>query len=167
MTIGANDRRTRVEGNGSTTEFSYDFPIVEDTELHVYLIDANGDETRQTLNTHFTVTTKTATGGKYTMVTAPAATESLVAHGVTPAEQSYDPTSTQTYSPGALMAAIDRLMKICQENRRDLDYVLKYKIGTDNYGLTGAGGVPDPDTAGDRLESETATNPPTYSWEAS
>jgi len=167
MTTNHSDRRTSTGGDGTNLIFSYGFKVIEQTQLGVYEVSATNVATLKVLATHYTVSgVGQANGGNVTFVAgqAPAAGTTVVIHGETPVSQTYDPTATQVYNASALMAILDKLAQTIQENRRDLDYCLKYRVGSANYNKTNEGGVPDPSVAGKQLEASVIANPPTYIW---
>jgi len=167
MTVTTNLRRTSTGGDGSNLIFSYNFKISESTELGVFLVNASNVSTRQTLNTDYTVQgVGQANGSTITFTIAPAATDKVLIHGETPTAQAYDPTAVQVIDVSALMAQLDKQVQMIQELTRDLGYVIKWRVGTNNFNLTLDGGVPDPAVAGTFLEADTITNPPDFEWSA-
>lgn len=78
MTLPSEISRWEYLGNGSTTAFDYTSKILDQDDLKVYIV-VDGVATLQTITTHYTVSNVgEAGGGKVTMVTAPAAGETLL-----------------------------------------------------------------------------------------
>lgn len=71
-------RQAGQSGTGAQTAFTYSFRILDEDDIGVYIEDANGDSTLQTITTHYTVAgVGDAGGGTITFVTAPADTETV------------------------------------------------------------------------------------------
>ena len=98
MTISEQTPRSGpYNGDDATVAFAYSFLIDDEGELVVVLADVNGDETTQTITTHYTVSgVGNNTGGTVTMVTAPATGETLSIR--------HDTSDRVAFMPGVLLA---------------------------------------------------------------
>lgn len=87
-------RETLFTGDGSTTEFVFTFPIIDTSDIEVWLrTTATGSQTQQTETTHYSISATNnnfVSGGTVTMVTAPASTQKLLLLRATPQTQSSD-----------------------------------------------------------------------------
>ena len=64
MTISSTTVKNSYDGDGSTTTFTYQFKIFQDSDIQVIIRAANGTETTKTITTHYTVTgAGVSTGG--------------------------------------------------------------------------------------------------------
>lgn len=135
MTVDANDRLSGpYSGNGVTTAFAYDFRVEANTELRVILRDGDGVDTTQTLTTHYTVSgVQVDGGGNVTFVTAPASGEKVIIEGVKPLTQTVEYTNNDRFPYDSHQAAIDKLSRITQELRRDVDRAVKFPHGETTY----------------------------------
>lgn len=89
MTISTTTNRYSYAGNGVTQAFAYSSKFLANSDLVVLLVDEDGVETVQTLNTDYTVTgAEAANGGTVTFTSAPSSDYSVVIYG--------DPAPTQT-----------------------------------------------------------------------
>lgn len=69
MTVNTTTDRARFDGNGAQTVFPYTFPILEDSDLEVRLIDSAGEVTILTIDTNYTVSgAGTDVGGNVTTI---------------------------------------------------------------------------------------------------
>lgn len=84
-------RESLFTGDGSTTAFAFTFPIVNTSDIEVWLrTTATGAQTQQTETTHYSVSATNnnyTSGGTVTMVTAPASTQKLLILRATPQTQ--------------------------------------------------------------------------------
>lgn len=117
MTVSTTNNRIAYSGNGVTVAFSFPNKFLANADLVVVLVvDATDVETTQTITTHYTVTgAGDAAGGTVTMLTAPAAGETLVIYR--------DPVITQTVDlvdndplpvESGIETPLDKLTLICQ-----------------------------------------------------
>jgi len=117
MTISSQDARTGpYNGNGSTTEFAYDFKVIDQAHLVVTLKDSSDVETVQTITTHYTVAgVGDAGGGTITMVTPPASGETLTLSRAVPLTQEVDLANRGGVQPEVLETAYDKLTQALQD----------------------------------------------------
>lgn len=117
MTISNQDARSGpYNGNDSTTEFSYDFRILDQGHLVVTLTNSAGVETVQTITTEYTVSgVDAAGGGLVTMVTPPATGETLTISRAVPLTQEVDLVNRGGVQPEVLEKAYDKLTQALQD----------------------------------------------------
>ena len=109
MTINTESTKRIYDGNGTTTDFDYDFKIFVDTDLLVTLIDAAGNETVQVLNTDYTVTGEGfEAGGKVKFTSAPAAGVTVLIQSDVPYTQPTDFKNQGRFFPETHENAFDR-----------------------------------------------------------
>lgn len=137
MTVDVNDRLDGpYSGNDVTVAFAYTFRIEANTELRVILRSAAGVDTTKTLTTHYTVSgVGVDGGGNVTFVTAPATGEKVIIEGVKPKTQTVNYTETERFPYDSHQAGIDKLLRIDQEQQRDIDRTVKYPHGETVYRL--------------------------------
>lgn len=109
MTINTESTKRIYSGNGTTTDFDYDFKIFVDTDLLVTLIDAAGNETVQVLNTDYTVTGEGfEAGGKVKFTSAPAAGVTVLIQSNVPYTQPTDLKNQGRFFPETMENSLDR-----------------------------------------------------------
>ena len=70
MTVNTTTDRNLYDGTGSQFDFPYTFPVLQNADLEVRLIDADGVETVLVLDTDYTMTgAGTDEGGEVTIIT--------------------------------------------------------------------------------------------------
>ena len=79
MTVSSTTVKQSYSGNGSTSAFTYSFPINSTSELKVIIRSSTGTETTKTITTHYTVS-DTGSGGTVTFTSGniPASGETVV-----------------------------------------------------------------------------------------
>ena len=55
MTLSTTSNKVSFSGNGSTTVFAYNFKILANSDLKVFIRSATGTETLKTISTHYNV----------------------------------------------------------------------------------------------------------------
>ena len=128
MTLTTTISRNTFTGDGSTTEFAYQFRILASTDLKVYLrlIASPYTETLQSVTTHYTVAgVGDASGGTVTMVTAPSTSYQLVLIRAATTTQLTDYTANDSFPAETHEEALDRLAMIVQDQQEVLDRTLK------------------------------------------
>lgn len=104
------------QGNGSTQNFAIPFSFQNTSEIRVYLIDSDDEETLQTLTTHYTLTGGTLTQPTtVSMVTAPSSTETLRIQRSTSLTQETSYIQNGVFPAASHEAALDKLTQIMQE----------------------------------------------------
>lgn len=129
MTVSANDRLKTHTGDGSTTAFSYDFPISSDSEIRVTL-EVSGVQTVQTLTTHYTVAIGEGGTGTVTFVTAPADGSTIYFEGVTDITQTAEYVNADRFPAAAHEGSMDKLAKVLQEQAAKLSRAAIAPVGS-------------------------------------
>lgn len=116
MTITTTASRKIHSGNGVTTVFAYDFKIIDQTHIKVYL-DVAGVFTLQTLTTNYSVSGVGAPGGgNITFVTPPSSgTGNVVFVRDVPSTQTSDYLDGDRFPADTLETNLDRLTMLIQE----------------------------------------------------
>lgn len=126
MTINTESTKRIYSGNGTTTDFDYDFKIFVDTDLLVTLIDAAGNETVQVLNTDYTVTGEGfEAGGKVKFTSAPAAGVTVLIQSDVPYTQPTDLKNQGRFFPETHENAFDRATRQALQVSEKVDRALK------------------------------------------
>jgi hypothetical protein len=126
MTVSSLKTVISADGDGSTTEFPYDFKIFADGDLTVILRSAAGTETVQTLTTDYSVTNAgNASGGNVVFVTAPASGVTVLIRRDMDLTQSTDYTPNDPFPATSHEDALDRLTFIAQQQQEELDRSIK------------------------------------------
>ena len=128
MTISSTSNKKTYTGNGSTTEFAYDFKILDSSHLKVItrLIASPYTELTKTETTHYSISgVGSASGGTVTFVSAPADTLQVILLRETPQTQltdwiENDPASSQNFED-----AVDKAMMSIQDMQETLGRTLK------------------------------------------
>ena len=128
MTIAANDRLKAHTGDGTTTDFSFDFPILSSSEIRVTL-DVSGVQTVQTIATHYTVTIAGDGTGTVSFVTAPASGTGIYFEGVTEVTQTAAYANADRFPASAHEGSMDKFAKILQEQGAKLSRALVAPVG--------------------------------------
>ncbi|MEX3008367.1 hypothetical protein [Hoeflea sp. TYP-13] len=133
MTISTTTNRVRTAGDGSTTAFSFPYYFEADAHLAVYLTDAAGTETLQTISTHYTVSGAGAGGGgTVTFVTAPATTETVTIIRNEPLTQNTDANDVGTFREQAFESQFDRHARQVQRLFEMAGRALKFRKSSAN-----------------------------------
>ena len=112
MTISTTHCRKDLVGNGVTTTFPFDFPILDADHLLVYVSGVAG-----TRGTHYNITgTLPGTGGVvFTAGNIPAVDAPVVLVRTTPRTQATDLAAGGTFYEADIEAMADKLMMVVQE----------------------------------------------------
>lgn len=115
MTVPTTVRSITHPGDGSATQFSYPFKILDEDHLIVTLIASGGGETIQSITTNYSVAgVGVPAGGLVTMVIAPAIGESLRIERTPPIVQLLDLRNQGTFVPENLEDEYDWIIMILQ-----------------------------------------------------
>lgn len=125
MTVSSTNTKNSYSGDGSTTVFTYNFPINSLAELAVISRSSLGTETTKTLNSDYTVVDNGASGGSVTFSTAPAASETIVLIRDTNLTQTTDYLANDPFPAETHEAALDKLTFQVQEMQEELGRSLK------------------------------------------
>src|SRR5690606_8189151 len=116
MTVAATTNRTQADGNGSTSAFPFTFKYTAKSQIEVYV-----DDTLKTLDTHYTLTDPSASGGTVTFITSPTdfrpqtGEKVTIRRILTEDQGTFDPTSGGGFNTGSIQAlAGDTVVKLQQ-----------------------------------------------------
>ena len=128
MTISTTTILNSFSGNGSTTAFTYTFPINTTGEISVIERSATGVETVKTEgtgSTNYGIADTGASGGIVTMVTAPASGTTLVIRRNTEFTQETDYVANDPFPAETHEDALDKLQMQNQELEEELNRSIK------------------------------------------
>jgi len=131
MTISSLNVKNSYNADGSTTSFAYTFPIHSTAEIQVILRAANGTETIQTLNTHYSIVDNGSAGGQVNFTTAPGSGIAVVLLRNTNLTQETDYISNDPFPAETHEAALDKLTLQQQELQEELNRALKISRSND------------------------------------
>jgi hypothetical protein len=119
MTVSTTIIKNFHNGNGSTTNFAYQFRILEDTDLLVIIrTNSTGAETTKTLSTHYTVAgAGDASGGSitFTVGNTPAIGETVVIRRNVPQTQAIDYIANDPFPAETHEEGLDRSTMVAQQ----------------------------------------------------
>lgn len=120
MTVQTTAARISYAGNDLTTVFSFPYRFLADSHLKVFLVDADGNPTTQSLTTHYTVSgAGDDSGGSVTMLTAPATGETLTIIRDPVDDQQTDYASNDAFAAETHETALD-LRTMNSQRLRDM-----------------------------------------------
>ena len=122
-------------GNDATLAFDFTFKVFNSEDLEVILVDATGAETVLDETTHYSVTGSLSSGGKVTLVTAPATGETLLIRLDVDLEQETDLIYGGRYSARSVETMADRGIKIDQQQAEELTRAIKFKKSSSETGI--------------------------------
>lgn len=126
MTVSTDTNRWEYDGTGSTTVFPYTGKIFAAADLVVYLVDDEGAETLQTLNTDYTVSGVGAqAGGNVTFTDAPASGVTVSIRRVLEIVQDTSIKNQGAYYPEIHEDQFDRGIMIDQQQQDQIDRSLR------------------------------------------
>ena len=125
MTISTLVVKNSYNGDGSATQFAYQFPIHTTAELKVIERSANGTETVKSLGTHYSVVDNGSSGGTVTFGTAPASGVSVILLRDTNLTQETDYIANDPFPAETHEAALDKLTLQIQEAQEEIDRSIK------------------------------------------
>ena len=128
MTISSTNVTNSFSGNGSTTAFTYTFPINATDEITVIERSAAGVETIKTEgtgSTNYGIADNGAAGGTVTMVTAPASGTTLLLRRNTDLTQETDYIANDPFPAETHEDALDKLQMQVQETQEEVDRSFK------------------------------------------
>ena len=127
MTVSSTTVKQSYSGNGSTSAFTYSFPINSTNELTVIIRNTTtGTETTKTITTHYTVS-DTGSGGTVTFTSGniPASGETVVLIRDTNLTQATDYVENDPFPAESHESALDKLTLQIQEVQEEVDRSLK------------------------------------------
>ena len=128
MTVSTTIIKNSHNGNGSTTNFAYQFKILQDSDLVVIIRSSTGTETTKTLTTHYTVAgAGDASGGSITFTTGntPASGETVVIRRNVPQTQAIDYIANDPFPAETHEEGLDRTTMIAQQVSEATDRSIK------------------------------------------
>jgi hypothetical protein len=126
MTVSSTTNKVSYNGNGSTTVFAYTFKTFDQDDLTVIIRSAAGTETTKTLTTDYTVSGVGATsGGNVTMLTAPAAGQTITVLREQPLQQGLDLVPNDPFPATSLEDALDKLTFMVQSHEEEIGRSIK------------------------------------------
>ena len=128
MTLSTTTVSQSYSGNGSTTAFTFTFPINSTSELKVIERSSNGTETIKsegTASANYSIVDNGASGGTVTMVTAPASGTTLVLIRDTSLTQESDYVENDPFAAETHEDALDKLQMQIQEVQEEVDRSMK------------------------------------------
>ena len=126
MTVSTTGLRVTHLGNGATVAFSFPYRFLANGDLDVTLIQSDGTEVTQTLNTDYTVTgAGVESGGTVTMNVAPATGEKLFIRRELELTQEIDYITGDRFPAETHETALDRLTMIAQQLDEGVSRALK------------------------------------------
>jgi hypothetical protein len=129
MTVSTTIIKNFHNGNGSTTNFAYQFRILEDTDLLVIIrTNSTGAEATKTLSTHYTVAgAGDASGGSITFTggNIPASGETVVIRRNVPQTQAIDYIANDPFPAETHEEGLDRGTMVAQQVAEESDRSIK------------------------------------------
>lgn len=143
MTVSSSSNKVQYNGNGSTTVFAYTFKVFNQNDLTVIIRSASGTETVKTITTHYTVSgVGSAGGGNVTMLTAPAAGETITILREQDLIQEFDLVPNDPFPAQLMEDALDKLTFMVQQHSEELDRAIKASrtntIGSTEFAISAA-----------------------------
>lgn len=126
MTVPVPDQLEYVSNaDGVTKDFPYPKRFLQKDEIVVLLRDANGVDTPQILNTHYTIAGSSwPSGGTVSFINAPQAPNKVVRYRMTQAKQTVDLENNQRNDAPSVETQLDRLTMGLQDRGRIADIAL-------------------------------------------
>ena len=124
MTVATTTNKISYTGNGSTTVFAYNYRILTDSDLQVYV-----DGTLKSLSTHYTVSgAGDASGGNVTFTSGntPPDTKKVVIIRNMPQTQATDYVANDPFPAETHEEALDKLTMIAQDVQKDVDESFRF-----------------------------------------
>tara|TARA_R100000541_G_scaffold9610_4_gene17371 strand:+ start:13021 stop:17436 length:4416 start_codon:yes stop_codon:yes gene_type:complete len=127
MTISTTIIKNSFSGDGSTTAFTYSFPINSTSEITVIIKASTGVETVKTITTHYTVADAGANGGTVTFTSGniPASGETILLFRNTTKNQVTDLIENDPFLAESLETQFDNLQMQVQEVSEAVDRSFK------------------------------------------
>jgi len=125
LTISSVVVKNSYNGDGSATQFAYQFPIHSTAELKVIERSALGTETVKNLGSDYSVVDNGSSGGTVTFGTAPASGVSVILIRDTNLTQETDYIANDPFPAETHEAALDKLTLQIQEAQEEIDRSIK------------------------------------------
>lgn len=171
MTVTSSTNSAEYAGNSASTSFTVPFRFLEDGHLSVTLVDADGTEHDQVLNTDYTVSGAGNATGDITFATAPASGQTIQILRNVPITQEKDYVTGDKFPAESHENALDKLTMIAGQQREVLDRAWTSPVGVTGGRITkgAAGRVPKYDANGNLIpgpEGDEIENAQQYAEEA-
>jgi len=146
MTVPVPDQLEYIsDADGVTKDFPYPKRFLQKDEIVVLLRDADGVDTPQILNTHYTIAGSSwPSGGTISFITAPQAPNKVVRYRMTQAKQTVDLENNQRNDAPSVELQLDRLTMAIQD-RGDVLSDLFLRSVKVPFGYSGSTVLPWPD----------------------
>lgn len=131
MTLSTTSNKVSFSGNGSTTVFAYNFKILANSDLKVYIRSATGTETLKTISTHYNVSgVGSASGGNVTFTggNVPTNTETVIIQRVVALTQTHDYVENDPFPAESHEEGLDRLTMHVQQIQEEVDRSIKASV---------------------------------------
>ena len=128
MTVSTTIIKNSHNGNGSTTNFAYQFKILQDSDLTVIIRSSTGTQTVKSLSTHYTVAgAGDASGGSITFTSGntPASGETVVIRRNVPQTQAIDYIANDPFPAETHEEGLDRATMVAQQVSEEADRSIK------------------------------------------
>ena len=128
MTISSTTVKNSYDGDGSTTTFTYQFKIFQDSDIQVIIRAANGTETIKTITTHYTVTgAGVSTGGSviFTSGNIPTNTQKVILRRNIPQTQAIDYIANDPFPAESHEEGLDRATMAIQQIQEEVTRSIK------------------------------------------
>lgn len=131
MTVPVPDQLEYIsDANGVTKDFPYPKRFLQKDEIVVALRNADGVETPQLLNTHYTIAGSSwPNGGTISFINAPKAPNKIVRYRMTQIKQTVGLANNQRNDAPSVETQLDRLTMGNQDTRTLADRALKFPAG--------------------------------------
>jgi hypothetical protein len=119
-------------GNGSTVDFSFNFPILAAANIRVYLEDVTtGVQTLQVSGTHFTLVFNDGTpGGTVTMLAAPSSGYYVIRAREIPRTQENTYKTAAGFQASVIQSALEKLTAMVQDVKEAIGRAVTMPIGS-------------------------------------
>lgn len=126
MTVANNYNPVRQLGNGVTTDFSFNFRVLEDEQIVVYELPEGGEQ--QVVDSSEYTVNLTNSGGNVVFNTAPANGTVIVITRLTPQTQETPYKTSQGFPAAVVEGDFDKLTMMVQELQQDSDRSVKVDV---------------------------------------
>lgn len=125
MTVPVPDQLEYIsDADGVTKDFSYPKRFLQKDEIVVLLRGADGVDTPQILNTHYTIAGSSwPSGGTVSFITAPQAPNKVVRYRMTQAKQTVDLENNQRNDAPSVETQLDRLTMAIQDRDARISFI--------------------------------------------
>jgi len=131
MTLSTTSNKVSFSGNGSTTVFAYNFKILANSDLKVFIRSSTGVETLKTITTHYNVSgVGSASGGNVTFTSGntPTNSETVIIQRVVPLTQTHDYVENDPFPAESHEEGLDRLTMHVQQIQEEVNRSIKASV---------------------------------------